>query len=90
MCTIVAGTMLAACRGEDEGSAGGTVTADLGVVLTETGPSSVFGLSSRAGIELALAEINDENAVPGVRINATFVDDTGDAAGCRAVRRTGG
>jgi branched-chain amino acid transport system substrate-binding protein len=47
-------------------------------VLTLTGPSGVFGQSQLKGIQLALDEINKEDAVPGLKIQATIRDDTGD------------
>jgi branched-chain amino acid transport system substrate-binding protein len=48
-------------------------------VLTLSGPSSIYGESSRKGIELALKEINEHDTVEGVTIDATIVDDAGDA-----------
>jgi branched-chain amino acid transport system substrate-binding protein len=68
------GALVSACGGSDD-----AVEADLGVVLTLTGPSSIYGLSSQKGIELALEEINEDDAVEGVTINATIRDDAGNA-----------
>lgn len=70
------GGLCAACGGSE---AQDDVEVDLGVVLTLSGPSSIYGLSSQKGIELALAEINDDHTVAGVTIKATVKDDGGDA-----------
>lgn len=50
-------------------------TANIGAVLSLNGAGGVYGKTQKNGIELALAEINDKNAVPGVKLNVTFEDD---------------
>ncbi|RIK45986.1 MAG: ABC transporter substrate-binding protein [Chloroflexi bacterium] len=73
---LVFGSLFVALGGSD---ANDRTTVDLGVVLSLSGPASIYGLSSQKGLELALAEINEGNAVPGVTIVPTVRDDGGSA-----------
>ncbi len=54
------------------------IEANIGFVLTLSGPSAVFGQSQLKGVQLALDEINKEDAIPSLKIQATIRDDAGD------------
>ena len=57
---------------------GPAITANVGFAFTMSGPNAAYGQSQQKGAQLALDEINTRNAVPGVKINATFEDEAGD------------
>src|SRR5260370_42063469 len=76
---LVATVIAAAC-----GSAGGIGTSansyagktlKLGAILSITGQGSVYGLSSREGMELAVEQINKSGGVNGATIDLTVRDD---------------
>lgn len=52
--------------------------ANFGAVFSLTGAAAVYGESQKKGAELAVAEINNNNAVPGVKVNLTVEDDASD------------
>ena len=58
--------------------AGPAITANIGFAFTMSGPNAAYGQSQQKGAQLAVDEINTKNAVPGVKINATFEDEAGD------------
>ena len=76
---LVASVIAAACgstsevRTSDNSYAGKTLK--LGAILSITGPGSVYGPSSREGMELAVEQINKSGGVNGARINLTVRDD---------------
>ena len=55
-----------------------TRTVNLGAVVSLNGSANVFGKAQKNGMELAMAEINDKNTVPGIKVNITFEDDNSD------------
>ena len=76
---LVASVIAAACgstsevRTSDNSYAGKTLK--LGAILSITGQGSVYGPSSREGMELAVEQINKSGGVNGARINLTVRDD---------------
>jgi branched-chain amino acid transport system substrate-binding protein len=79
--SIVASMTLASCvtiTRVPEGSHDDAQGADIGVVLSLSGPNQAYGNPTRAGIELALAEL-DIDGQTGVSIDVAFSDDEGDA-----------
>lgn len=84
---LVVSVVVSACsvesvsnEAEGEEESAGIVAGDLGVVLSLSGPNAGYGESTRAGIELALEDLQDEEHGPaGVEISASFLDDQGDA-----------
>ena len=60
----------------------------IGTHLPLTGPASSAGIGFRAGMQMALAEINGNGGVNGRRVEVVFEDDAGTAEGAiSAVRR---
>lgn len=60
----------------------------IGTHLPLTGPASSVGLGFRAGVQMALAEINSKGGVNGRQLEVIFEDDAGTAEGAiSAVRR---
>jgi branched-chain amino acid transport system substrate-binding protein len=55
-----------------------TRAVNLGVVLSLNGAGGVYGKTQKNGIDLAVAEINDKNAVPGIKITVSYEDDNSD------------
>ena len=72
---------LAAC-GAQGGTAGGgnAKSTKIGAALTLTTASSVYGQAQKNGIQLAVDEINGQNAVPGVKLDVVYEDDGGTPA----------
>jgi len=76
---LVASVIAAACgstsgvRTSDNSYAGKTLK--LGAILSITGQGSVYGPSSREGMELAVEQINKSGGVNGATINLTVRDD---------------
>jgi branched-chain amino acid transport system substrate-binding protein len=52
--------------------------ASFGAVFSLTGAAAVYGDSQKKGAELAVAEINNNTTVPGVKVNLTVEDDASD------------
>jgi branched-chain amino acid transport system substrate-binding protein len=57
--------------------AGGTKEVKVGVVLTLTGASAIYGTPQRNGVQLAVDEINAAGGIPGVKLVPIFEDDGG-------------
>jgi ABC-type branched-chain amino acid transport systems, periplasmic component len=79
--TVVAATvslLLAGCgaAGDAGASDGGVPTAKIGSVLTMTGFPAVFGQEQKAGIELAVEQINKEGKA---KLDFSASEDTGEA-----------
>ncbi len=60
------------------GTTGQTRQLNLGAVLSLTGAAAVYGVSQKNAIDLAVAEINNNGAVPGVKISLQVEDDASD------------
>jgi ABC-type branched-subunit amino acid transport system substrate-binding protein len=56
---------------------GATKEVKIGVVLTLTGASAVYGTPQRNGVQLAVDEINAAGGIPGVKLVPIFEDDAG-------------
>lgn len=77
---LLAGALQSGCGAAGgAGSAGGGAakTTKIGVAFTLTGGASVYGQAQKNGVELAVDEINTQNAVPGVRLDPVYEDDGG-------------
>jgi branched-chain amino acid transport system substrate-binding protein len=56
---------------------GATKEVKVGVVLTLTGASAVYGMPQRNGVQLAVDEINAAGGIPGVKLVPVIEDDAG-------------
>src|ERR671937_2044623 len=54
-------------------SAAGTVK--VGAALSMTGAAAVYGATQKAGIQLAVDEVNQKHPIPGVKLEAIIEDD---------------
>jgi len=72
--------LLAACGAQTGGTAGGGGSAQpvkIGASFALTGAAAVYGTIQKKAVELAVDEINTQNAVPGVKLDVVYEDDTG-------------
>ncbi|MDQ3699419.1 MAG: ABC transporter substrate-binding protein [Chloroflexota bacterium] len=80
---LAGGGILAACGASGTGggqpTAGGQA-AKIGAAFTLTGGASVYGQAQKNAVQLAVEEINSQNAVPGVKLDVLYEDDAGDKA----------
>jgi branched-chain amino acid transport system substrate-binding protein len=76
------GVFLAACGAQGGTAPGGgnAKSTKIGAALTLTTASSVYGQAQKNGIQLAVDEINGQNAVPGVKLDVVYEDDGGTPA----------
>lgn len=77
----VFGSLLAACGGTQGGAGGagtgGGAPVKIGAAFTLTGAAAVYGTIQQKAVQLAVDEINTQNAVPGVKLDVVFEDDAG-------------
>src|SRR5437764_8162852 len=78
----VVGPLLAACGGAQSGGggAGGGSNAapvKVGAAFSLTGGAAVYGTIQQKAVQLAVDEINNQNAVPGVKLDVVYEDDAG-------------
>ncbi len=76
---------LAACGQGGSGSGGGAPAAGggpakIGAAFALTGPAAVYGQAQKNAVQLAVDEINNAGAVPGVKLEVLYEDDAGDKA----------
>ena len=73
--TMLAATLLAGLSGSVLAQASGPV--QVGAIEILTGPSSAYGVAIKAGLELALEEINAKGVLGGRKIQLTVEDSAG-------------
>ncbi len=76
------GTLLAACGAQSGGggaAAGGSAgkPVKIGASFALTGGAAVYGTIQQKAVQLAVDEINNQNAVPGVKLDVVYEDDAG-------------
>jgi branched-chain amino acid transport system substrate-binding protein len=79
---IVASLALTACGsrsgGDNAGGSGGsTKTAKIGIIAPLSGDLSALGLGIQHSVELAIKQANDNNTIPGWKLEAVPKDDEG-------------
>jgi branched-chain amino acid transport system substrate-binding protein len=50
-------------------------TVKIGAALSMTGAAAVYGATQKAGIQLAVDEVNEKRPIPGVKLEAVIEDD---------------
>src|SRR5919202_1187110 len=77
----VFGSLLAACGTAQPGggAAGGANAAPvkIGAAFSLTGGAAVYGTIQQKAVQLAVDEITNQNAVPGVKLDVVYEDDAG-------------
>ncbi len=79
---VISALALAACGtqneeggGGDTGQGGGTKTAKIGVIAPLSGDLSALGLGIKNGVDLAIRQANEQNKIPGWKLELAAEDD---------------
>src|SRR5919202_2490402 len=77
----VFGSLLAACGTAQPGGVGGggagAKPVKIGAAFSLTGGAAVYGTIQQKAVQLAVDEITNQNAVPGVKLDVIYEDDAG-------------
>jgi branched-chain amino acid transport system substrate-binding protein len=71
----LAASLAAALLAAPHARAQGGTTVKIGAALSMTGAAAVYGASQKAGIQLALDEVNQRHPIPGVKLDVVVEDD---------------